>query len=166
MFEFLFKYPLAAFRKGEFVFASGWPVWLLALLAVIAGGALLWHARRGPSRISPRTLWIVWSLQALAVALVLTMVWQPALAIQSLKGRQNAVAVLVDTSRSMSFGEARRFPSRAGDRRVGRAGPARAGGKVPSAAVQLRRHGRADRITRSREPAGAGLQQRDRGVPA
>ena len=30
--------------------------------------------------------------------------WQPALAIQSLKNRQNAVAVLLDTSRSMSFG--------------------------------------------------------------
>lgn len=105
MFEFLFKYPLAAFQKGEFVFASGWPAWLLALLAVVAGGALLWHARRGRSRISPRALWAVWSLQALAVALVLFMVWQPALAIQALKGRQNAVAVLVDTSRSMSFGE-------------------------------------------------------------
>ena len=106
MFEFLFKYPLAAFQKGDFVFASGWPVWLLALLAVIAGGALLWHARRGRSRISPRALWVVWSLQVLAVALVLAMVWQPALAIQALKGRQNAVAVLVDTSRSMLFGEA------------------------------------------------------------
>ncbi len=106
MFEFLFKYPPAAFEKGEFLFASGWPVWLLALLSVTAGGALLWHARRGPSRISTRALWVVWTLQALAVALVLTMVWQPALAIQSLKGRQNTVAVLVDTSRSMLFGEA------------------------------------------------------------
>ena len=104
MFEFLFKYPLAAFRKGEFLFASGWPVWLLAALATLACAALLWRARTAPSRLGPRALAAVWALQAAAACLVLFMVWQPALAIQSLKSRQNAVAVLLDTSRSMSFG--------------------------------------------------------------
>lgn len=105
MFEFLFKYPLAAFQKGEFLFASGWPVWLLAVLAVAACGALLRHARTARKRISGRALAAVVVLQALAVCLVLAMLWQPALAIQSLKNRQNAVAVLLDTSLSMSFDE-------------------------------------------------------------
>lgn len=105
MFEFFFKYPLAAYRKGEFLFASGWPGWLLPVLGLLAAAGLLWHARRARSRLSGPALWTVWALQGVSAALVLALVWQPALAIQSLKNRQNAVAVLLDTSRSMSFGQ-------------------------------------------------------------
>ncbi len=105
MFEFLFKYPLAAYQKGEFLFATGWPAWLLALLSALAAAGLAWHARRVRSRLQGLALCAVWTLQALSAALVLVLLWQPALAVQSLKNRQNAVAVLVDTSRSMSFGE-------------------------------------------------------------
>lgn len=104
MFEFFFKYPLAAYRKGEFLFASGWAVWLLPILALGAAAGLLWHARRARSRLTGPALWGVWALQAGSAAVVLTMAWQPALAIQSLKSQQNAVAVLLDTSQSMSFG--------------------------------------------------------------
>ena len=105
MFELLFKYPLAAYRKGEFLFASGWPGWLLAALAALAAVALAWHARSVRSRVAGPSLWAVWALQCVSAALVLALLWQPALAIQSLQNRKNAVAVLVDTSRSMSFGE-------------------------------------------------------------
>ena len=105
MFEFLFKYPSAAYRKGELLFASGWPVWLLAVLATMAGVGLLWHMLRCKSRLSGRPLWAVWILQCLTATLVLVLLWQPALAIRSLKNRQNAVAVLLDTSRSMALGE-------------------------------------------------------------
>ncbi len=105
MFEFLFKYPLAAYRKGEFLFATGWPVWLLAVLAVVAALGLLAYARRARSRLTGAALWGVWALQAATAALVLVLLWQPALAVQSLKSRQNAVAVLVDTSSSMSLVE-------------------------------------------------------------
>ncbi len=104
MFEFFFKYPLAAYRKGDFLFASGWPVWLLLAACALAAAGLAWHVRRVPHRLPGKALWTVWVLQCLAVALVLVLLWQPALAIQSLKNRQNAVAVLLDTSRSMSFG--------------------------------------------------------------
>ena len=34
MFEFLFKYPTAAFSRGSFVFLAPWPVWSLALLVL------------------------------------------------------------------------------------------------------------------------------------
>ena len=105
MFEFLFKYPFAAYRKGELLFASGWPVWLLATLATLAAVGLFWHMHRGKSRLRGRALWVVWALQCLTGVLVLVLLWQPALAIQSLKNRQNAVAVLLDTSRSMALGE-------------------------------------------------------------
>ena len=105
MFEFLFKYPLAAYRKGEFLFATGWPVWLLAALAVVAALGLLAYARRAPSRLTGAALWGVWAFQAATAARVLVLLWQPALTVQSLKSRQNAVAVLVDTSSSMSLAE-------------------------------------------------------------
>ena len=60
MFEFLFKYPLTAYRKGEFLFASGWPTWLLALLVALASGALLWRAHRARRRIGDGALRAVW----------------------------------------------------------------------------------------------------------
>ena len=103
MFEFLFKYPPAAYRKGEFLFASGWPAWLLCLLVAAAAAALLVHARRAPGRLGRAALRGVWALQVASAALALALLWQPALAVQSLKNRQNAVAVLVDTSSSMAL---------------------------------------------------------------
>ena len=39
MFEFLFKYPGAVFQKGQFVLLAPWPVWMLALGVIAAGGA-------------------------------------------------------------------------------------------------------------------------------
>ena len=38
MFEFLFKYPGAVFQKGQFVLLASWPVWILALGVIAAGG--------------------------------------------------------------------------------------------------------------------------------
>ena len=105
MFEFFFKYPLAAFGKGRFVFAGGWPAWLLLVLIAAAGAGLWLHMRRSPSRLQGRRPRAVWALQFAAAALALLMLWQPGLAVQSLKNRQNVVALLLDTSRSMALGE-------------------------------------------------------------
>ena len=105
MFELLFKFPLSAYQKGEFLFAAGWPAWLLPLAVALCGAGIAWHALRARSRLTPPALWALVALQCLSVALVLALLWQPALAVQSLKNRENAVAVLVDTSRSMLFGE-------------------------------------------------------------
>lgn len=105
MFELLFNYPLAAYSKGEFLFATGWPVGLLLALVALCCAGIAWHARRERSRLKRRALWGVIVLQCLSIALALALLWQPALAVQSLKNRQNAVAVLVDVSGSMSFGE-------------------------------------------------------------
>lgn len=103
MFEFFFKYPLSVLRKGTFVFASGWPAWLLVLLIVAAGAGLYWHARRHRAKHSTTRMWALWAMQSAMAALALFILWQPGLSIQSLKSQQNVIAVLVDTSRSMAF---------------------------------------------------------------
>ncbi len=105
MFEFLFKYPQTVFRKGEFIFASGWPTWLLLLLMAAAAGGLLWHVSRNTGRLDGRRPYLVGALQVATVLLALLMLWQPAISIQSLRSRQNIVSLLVDTSRSMMLPE-------------------------------------------------------------
>jgi len=105
VFELFFKYPLSVWRKGEFLFASGWSVWLLILLALAAAGFLAWNLWNSPSRFSTRQKIALWSLQAAMAALALFLLWRPALGIQSLRNQQNVVSILIDSSRSMGIGE-------------------------------------------------------------
>ena len=49
--------------------------------------------------------WIIWGLQALMAAIVLVLLWQPAITVAELKPQQNIIAVLVDDSRSMGISE-------------------------------------------------------------
>ena len=105
MFELLFKYPLTVYRKGDFVFSSGWPVWLLIALIAAAGAALFWHVNKNRARFEGRRPLAIWAFQAASVALILFLLWQPAISINSLRNQQNVVAVLLDTSRSMALAE-------------------------------------------------------------
>lgn len=109
MFEFLFNYPLAVYRKGTLVFSSGWPAALLAgaLIAVAAG--LVWLLRR--RRVEGRRLLALGLLEWGVLAMLLVLLWQPALSVTVLKPQQNVVAVVVDASASMQleqrYGQAR-----------------------------------------------------------
>ena len=105
VFEFLFKYPPTVFRKGDFVLASGWPLWLLILLVLGAGAGLAWHLKKHQGWLDGKKPFLVWGLQFASVALVLFLLWRPAISIQSLRSQQNVVAVILDTSRSMALGE-------------------------------------------------------------
>ncbi len=106
MFEFLFKYPAAVFSKGEFVLMGGWPVWVLALLIVLAGGLLAWQVRRDSGRLAGLRPAAIWGLQTVMAALILFLLWHPAISVATLRAQQNVVAVLVDDSGSMSTKEA------------------------------------------------------------
>ncbi len=101
MFEFLFNYPLAVYQKGTFVFSSGWPAAALAagLLAMAALLAWLFRRRRLPVKRTLALAAIEWSL----LALLLLLLWRPALSVTVLKPQQNVIAVVVDTSRSMAL---------------------------------------------------------------
>ena len=109
MFEFLFKYPASVFSKGTFVFLGKWPLWLLAILvlAVALGLAwIIWRRQAGfvPSMRGARSVF-VWLLQTTLVALLLLLLWQPALSVATLRPQQNVVAVVLDDSKSMAVSD-------------------------------------------------------------
>jgi uncharacterized membrane protein len=109
MFEFLFKYPGSVFSKGDWVLLGSWPTWAL-FLCILAGAAALgftaWRQRgRTAGRVQGWRLAALWALQAAMLAVVLLMLWQPAISVASLKPQQNIVAVVVDDSKSMGLNE-------------------------------------------------------------
>jgi uncharacterized membrane protein len=105
MFEFLFKYSPSAFSKGRLVFLTPWPVWLLALLAVAAGIALYFHIRSRHGLLKGSRPIVIWIFETAMVALLLLLLWHPALSIATLRPQQNVVTVLVDHSKSMGIQE-------------------------------------------------------------
>ena len=109
MFEFLFKYPRVVFAKGDFVLLSAWPRWVLLLFILGAGGGLAWWMRsklpEAQNQIRKWNAGILWLLQFAMAALVLLLLWQPALLVAELRPQQNIVAVLLDDSRSMAIAD-------------------------------------------------------------
>jgi uncharacterized membrane protein len=109
MFEFLFKYPRAVFSKGDIVLLGAWPSWVLVLFLVAAGAGLAWMIRSKLPQASPHVRnWkagIIWLLQFALAALVLLLLWQPAVMVAELRPQQNIIAVLVDDSRSMTIAD-------------------------------------------------------------
>jgi len=105
MFELLFKYPVSLFHKGQFVFLTPWPVWLLVLTILAAAAALFWHVRRSSGLLTGVRPVAIWILESCLVALILFLVWHPALSVATLRPQQNVVAVLVDDSKSMALND-------------------------------------------------------------
>ena len=110
MFEFFFKYPLPVFTKGKYILLGAWPGWVLALLITAFAGGLAWMIRRrlpeAAARVRNWRAWLVWGLEAAMVALLLLLLWEPAITVAELKSQQNIIAVLVDDSRSMAIADA------------------------------------------------------------
>ncbi len=109
MFEFLFKYPRAVFSKGEFVMLGAWPKWVLVIFLLAAAAGLAWLIRSRLPQASPHIRnWkagAIWLLQFAMAALLLLLLWQPAIMVAELRPQQNIIAVLVDDSRSMAIAD-------------------------------------------------------------
>ena len=109
MFEFFFKYPRSVYTRGQFALLGAWPKWILVLLILAAAAALAWLIRSRMSTAAPVMrswrAWLIWSLQTLLAAVILVLLWQPAITVAELKPQQNVIAVLVDDSRSMAIQE-------------------------------------------------------------
>src|SRR5271170_2622441 len=82
---------------------------MLVLAIIAAAVALAFLIRSRLSQAAPVMrgwrVWVIWSLQTLLAAVLLMLLWQPAITIAQLKPQQNIIAVLVDDSRSMAISE-------------------------------------------------------------
>ena len=106
MFEFLFKYPPAIFSKGKLVLLSPWPIWLFLVLILAAGAGLYWNMlRERRSVLSNARSIAIWLAQTALIAILLFMLWHPAISVARLRPQQNVVAVLIDHSRSMGIAD-------------------------------------------------------------
>src|SRR6202167_785342 len=109
MFEFFFKYPRSVYARGQFALLGAWPKWILVLLIVAAAAGLAWLIRSRQPEAAPVMrswrVWVIWAMQTLMAAIVLVLLWQPAITVAELKPQQNIIAVLVDDSRSMGIAE-------------------------------------------------------------
>ena len=109
MFEFFFKYPRSVYTRGQFALLGAWPKWTLVLLILAAAAVLAWLIRSRLAQAAPVMrgwrAWFIWGLQTLLAAMVLVLLWQPAITVAELKPQQNIIAVLVDDSRSMGISE-------------------------------------------------------------
>lgn len=88
---------------------STWPGWLLpVLIAAFAGGLALlvrWRLRDAAPKLRSWRAWAVWGMQSTLVALILLLLWQPAITVSSLSSQQNIIAVVIDDSRSMAIAD-------------------------------------------------------------
>jgi uncharacterized membrane protein len=109
MFQFFFKYPRSVYERGQFALLGAWPKWMLVLLIVAAAAGLAWLIRARMAQAAPVMrswrAWVIWGLQTLLAAVILVLLWQPAITVAELKPQQNIIAVLVDDSRSMAISE-------------------------------------------------------------
>ena len=109
MFQFFFKYPGPVFSKGRFVLLSAWPAWLLPVLILVAFSSLAlvirWRLAEAAPELKNWRVLVIWAMQSGLVALILVMLWQPAMTVSELNSQQNIIAVVVDDSRSMNLAD-------------------------------------------------------------
>jgi hypothetical protein len=89
MFQFFFKYPRSVYLRGQFALLGAWPKWLLVLLVLAAAAGLAWLIRSRLSQAAPVMRgwrsWVIWGLQTLLAAMVLVLLWQPAITVAELR---------------------------------------------------------------------------------
>ena len=105
MFEFLFKYSREDYARSELIFPGHWPASVLYVLAAVAviGVSYFLYRRRGFVR--GHQLATVWMLQISMLAVVVWVLAQPTLSIERLRAGENTVALVLDSSESMAYGD-------------------------------------------------------------
>ncbi len=88
---------------------GSWPKWVLVLGILAAAGSLgwiVWRSRGQASRsVRGLRMAVIWILQSLTLAVLLLLLWEPAISVTALKPQQNIVAVVIDDSQSMGVND-------------------------------------------------------------
>ena len=109
MFQFFFKYPFSVFYEG--------PLRPIGDVAVVVAAGVDCGCGGGPGVADPVAdecgrpklrgwrAGLIWGLQSGLVAMLLVLLWEPAMTVAELSSQQNIIAVLVDDSRSMAIAD-------------------------------------------------------------
>ena len=106
MFEFLFNYPRDDYVRSELIYTGDWPLWLLVLLITFALAGISWLLYRRRGAVQPPQMLAIWVLQVAMLAVVIWVLQQPTLSTEQLRAGENAVALVLDNSESMAYGDA------------------------------------------------------------
>jgi uncharacterized membrane protein len=104
LFEALFKYSRADYARSDLVYLGEWPDWVaygLLIVALAGIAALLYYRRRGARWYQ---LAAVGGLQIAMLAVVIWALQQPTIATDRLRDGENSIAMVIDSSESMSHG--------------------------------------------------------------
>ncbi len=104
LFESLFKYRFFLFREGDLTFDSPVSAWWLLPALALAGALACWVYRRRSSGNQAR--WrrgLLIALRALALILLLVLLFRPSLQVSTHLPRKSRIALLIDASRSMTL---------------------------------------------------------------
>lgn len=105
MFEALFKYSREDYARSELIYAGEWPAWVLILLVIVAVSGISFLLYRRRSFANWQQLAAVWGLQIGMLASVLWVLMLPTLSTEQLRAGENTVALVLDNSASMAYGQ-------------------------------------------------------------
>ena len=105
MIEALFKYSRDDFARSDLIYAGDWPSWVILSLAVLALVSIAWMLYRRRGTAAWYQLAAIGTLQLAMVALLLWVLMQPTLTTERVRDGENAVAIVVDSSASMAYGQ-------------------------------------------------------------
>src|SRR5687767_5165994 len=103
--EALFKYRPVVFERGDFALAAPWPMLIIIAVAAIGIG-LAWAYRRVRGKSTPRDRVVFTAVRIAIVALAGFALLRPTLLVSTAVPQKNAVAILIDDSRSMRIADA------------------------------------------------------------
>jgi len=94
--------PEGGFNQASLVWLHAWPAWAL-LCALALGGGAWWLAWRSSARLAPPRRLALGALRLLTLCLLALFLLEPGARLEDVTRVKNHVAVLVDSSRSMTL---------------------------------------------------------------
>ncbi len=103
--EALFKYRPIVFERGDFALAAPWPMLIIVGVGAL-GLVLAWAYRRARGKSTPRDRMLLTGVRVAILGLAGFALLRPTLLVSTAVPQKNAVAILIDDSRSMRIADA------------------------------------------------------------